>query len=379
MDQDQFGGRTDDDLFADDIEPVSYEGEAVDPPPATTFKPESAEVSQQPAAEVIPDPPVRAQLGGLAQSRHNYPDRSRASNNKSNDNRSFTKVPPASAPSNTTSTPANAPSGPKSYVHRGKLKPNNNTAAASDIRTLSGGMQRSRMSQAESDKMMEEKRLASVEKERKFQRIKQDEEEHAIAVAKGEEEALKRKQEEAAGLRKRKPRDAPKPKPAPVERNKYDADRMQNKGRKGTRAPWDQDKVDLDQAAAFRKGANREVKGSTGSGLGASRYASQEPSREHVDQESDAFGKHNSRQNKQGRTLFEADDAYRQKQEAFRQNKGGHQPSAVSQPLTTKSSQKPKPTEDFPVLPSSGPTATNTVISPSWVKPVGDWAEDVEG
>ncbi|KAK0670191.1 hypothetical protein QBC41DRAFT_318328 [Cercophora samala] len=243
------------------------------------------------------------------------------------------------------------------------------------------------MSQAESDKMMEEKRLASVEKERKFQRIKQDEEEHAIAVAKGEEEALKRKQEEAAGLRKRKPREANKPKPAPVERNRYDVDRVQNKGRKGMRAPWDQGKVDLDQADTFTKGANGGVKGSTGPGLGASKYASQEPIRDHVDQESDALGKHNARQNKQGRSLFEADDAYRQNNEAYRRNNDAyrrnrdeHQPLAVSTtPSTTATRQKPKTSEDFPALPSSGPPATNALVSPSWVKPVGDWAEDVEG
>lgn len=52
------------------------------------------------------------------------------------------------------------------------------------------------------------------------------------------------------------------------ERKRYDADRVPNKGSKRLRpAPWDDGKVNSNQADTYTKAANGGVKGSTGLGL----------------------------------------------------------------------------------------------------------------
>ncbi|KAK4176947.1 hypothetical protein QBC36DRAFT_141934 [Triangularia setosa] len=363
MDQDQFGGRTDDDLFADDIEPVLYEDEAIATPPATTIQSDPAETAQAPAPKATPVLPVRK---GLANSIHNRPNGSRASKNNCN----HTYRPSAEATSasgrpytsNTTAPPQSAQKGPAAKPQLQRT--NNTTSIASDNPADSGDSAPSTRDEI-GRAAMEKMKIINAQKMQRYQREKNDEEQHAIALAKSEENALRLK-EEAALKRKeeerkkeqrkkeqRKQEQAARRKPAMGERNRYDADRVQNKGSKRMRpAPWDDGKVDLNQADTYTKAANGGVKGSTGSGLGASRYASQG-------------------QNNKEMALFEAVNRHRRSG-----NEQMSSPALAAPAIAT--TQKPKATDDFPALPSSGLAPTNTIASPTWVKPVGDWAEDVD-
>ncbi|KAK4201186.1 hypothetical protein QBC40DRAFT_278672 [Triangularia verruculosa] len=379
MDLDQFGGRTDDDLFADDIEPLPYEGDVDIPADTTTTEPEHAVTPQPPAPDVTPaSSPKPAAPKGLSNSIHNRPDRSHASKNL----QSFNQNQAISTALNTSQT-APPPSLPqnglalKSQIQR----TNNSASVSSEARANSGGVPRPKLSKAESDKIMEQRRLDAAKKTQRYERQKNDEEQHAIAYAKGQREALKRKEaarrEEPAKdedvrkqgeVLKRKQEEAARRKAAMGEKNKYEADREQNKGRKGMRALWDQGKADLDPADVFTKGANGGVKGSTTSGLGGSRFASE------GDNHGSSYGASTGRQHGRrdhGRKLFEPED-----RQGSTEN--DHQALPAPAPRTT-ATQKPKAAEDFPALPSSGPAPTNTLTSPTWVKPVGDWAEDVEG
>ncbi|KAK0701189.1 hypothetical protein B0T21DRAFT_417285 [Apiosordaria backusii] len=371
MDLDQFGGRTDDDLFADDIEPLSYEyeEEAITITPTTTTQPEPIEAPRSPAPEVTPVSPVHAPPPkGLAQSRHNRPNRSRSSNN-SKPSAEGPSVPSFSTTSDATAPPPSAPKGPAARLHMQRA--HNTASVDSNSRISSGGWTpgtNKKLTDAEYEELKEQRSHTVTKIEQRHQRAQRDEEQHAIAFAKGQEETLRRRQEDAARREeaKRRQEEAARRRAARGEKNRYDAERVQNKDRKGMRAPWDQDKLNRELAVSPTKAANGGVNGSIGSGLGGSRFASQGESYETL-QEGNPLQKHG----RHGRKLFETEDRHGR-------SENEQQLSPASASPTTATGQEPKAAEDFPALPSSGSAPTNTVTSPTWVKPVGDWAEDVE-
>ncbi|KAL2137463.1 hypothetical protein VTI28DRAFT_9595 [Corynascus sepedonium] len=244
MDQDQFGGRTDDDLFSDDIEPVEEETIILSEPFAVHEAPSRTEPApappapQAPAAQQsVPTAPARPAKGSLAQSRHapsprrdNKSPRPPSNNNNNNNSR-----PPRSSGANdspsaqeTTPTSPNAsskqpPTGPREPSSSSNTPPttttsakttpgpasnngsnnnnnnNNNTASAvSQARLNSGANPRTKLTEEELSERMERMRLLAAEKTRRFEEAQRDESEHAVALARGMEEARRRRAEEAA-------------------------------------------------------------------------------------------------------------------------------------------------------------------------------------
>ncbi|KAG7285781.1 hypothetical protein NEMBOFW57_008075 [Staphylotrichum longicolle] len=200
MDNDQFGGRTDDDLFSDDIEPVD---EYATPKSAPSTASASASASdttsaQEPAATTdltssdtatsSPKPPPTAPR-----------EPSSASRNNSNNN------------TTTTGTPATGPAAPTG----------NTASAVSAARLNSGANPRQKLTDSELAARMEKMRLLAAEKTRRFEAQQRDESEHAVAYAKGMEEARKRRAEEAA-----------RRKVAEEERRKLEDERAKNRERK---------------------------------------------------------------------------------------------------------------------------------------------------
>ncbi|KAB5518868.1 hypothetical protein GE09DRAFT_1195333 [Coniochaeta sp. 2T2.1] len=344
MDDYQFGGRTDDDLFADEFEPVAPEPE---PTPETTkpqapapqhepntapAQPQPAEPSQAAAAPVPKQPATTAPQAaapsahrGLGQSRHAHSNaqaapttapaaaprqpRQRHKNGpKNNNNNTVAAAAPSNAPANTDVTsssatatatssttpstdepsattdtpeattnptpPANAPSAPRNDA-------NANAAASAtakpdrEARLKSGANPRTKLTEAELAAKMEQMRILSAEKTRRFEKAQRDESDHAVAYAKGMEEARKRRAEEAEKRRR-----------GEEERRRMDDEREKNRERKlaaqlGRRdaGGWDlgRDHEDAvgrgDEDRGFRS-AHGGVRGAVKSGgLGGSRFA----------------------------------------------------------------------------------------------------------
>ncbi|KAL2152882.1 hypothetical protein VTH82DRAFT_4037 [Thermothelomyces myriococcoides] len=325
MDQDQFGGRTDDDLFADDIEPVEEEtiilSETVpvhdapaEPSPAPEPAPEPAPVAQQP----VPTAPARQARGSLAQSRHNParqrdsksprpPEKHNENNNKSKNNNHHNSKrsskssgnasnPPSAQESTATSgQTANSkqpPTGPRESSEGGTASGtknkgsagsgstnnnqnnnnnnnnnNNSTASAvSQARLNSGANPRPKLTEEELTERMEKMRLLAAEKTRRFEEAQRDESEFVAAYERDMEEALRRRRaaEEA--------------------RRRLEDERARNRERKlkamaaKEGGGWDAGKEDHlggrdDERRSSFRGAHGGVRGSRSGGLGASRFA----------------------------------------------------------------------------------------------------------
>ncbi|KAK8054178.1 hypothetical protein PG996_013479 [Apiospora saccharicola] len=287
---DDFGGRTDDDLFADEFESVS------EPPPQPTALPAATEAPHQPAeapndqhapvseAPVAPAASAPRKPNALMQSRHapqpgsaprNHqpqqppPQQQRQPRNQQQHQPRQRKqqrspkpttpkpvapttqeaaaaVPPAS------SAPPNAPTGPAAAAH------GNNTAGPN--RHLSGANPRTKLTSDELAVKMEQMRLLNAEKTRKFEQAEQDQRSHAVAYEKGMEERRKRRAEEAE--RKKRGEEIQK---------KLDEEREKNRARKlKAMGSWDQEKgaeQQTDDRRGFR-GANGGVRGERRGGGG---------------------------------------------------------------------------------------------------------------
>ncbi|KXX74452.1 hypothetical protein MMYC01_208605 [Madurella mycetomatis] len=296
MDHDQFGGRTDDDLFSDDIEPVDEfsslstavqtvsEGVPSQPEPA----PPAPAQPQEPTAA----PPSQAPRSSLAQSRHapRQQDKPRHPQNSKPPQKPpaatdtpAVQEPPASTASSGTSTPP-APTGlstssnnntnhnkPPSNAPR-EPSSKNTASAVSAARLNSGANPRTKLTEEELAARMEKMRLLAAEKTRRFEEAQRDETEHAAALARGLEEARKRRAEDAA-----------RRKAAEEERRRLEEERAKNRERKlaamGMKeGGWDEGKEERDDRGlgAFRGafGGVRGNRSSQGPGLGGSRFAS---------------------------------------------------------------------------------------------------------
>ncbi|EFQ32274.1 uncharacterized protein GLRG_07418 [Colletotrichum graminicola M1.001] len=316
---DQFGGRTDDDLFFDDFEPVSnpqvVETVAAPPPPPAAVatppvdppkpkpaapKPVQRPPSQQPAAKRPPTAP----RGGLANSRFAdkpaaaprsprqaapaLPPAPRRRRTRQRQPRRVAHsrgrfpppatdqkfIPPAShPPREKPQPPPTAPTGPAAggtTPTTPGATPGANTALNAAARLGSGANPRTKLTETELAAKMEQMRILNAEKTRKFEQAEQDERSHAEAYARGMEEA-----------RQRRKLDEEKRRRGEEERKRMDDERAKNRERKlkamsMKEGGWDEGKDALaqeDEKRGFR-GANGGVRGTkSGAGLSGSRFA----------------------------------------------------------------------------------------------------------
>ncbi|KAL2134082.1 hypothetical protein VTI74DRAFT_1078 [Chaetomium olivicolor] len=401
MDHDQFGGRTDDDLFSDDIEPVeetvSIVTEAPAPVQDAPAQPEPAPAPAVQPAAAPPAAPVHVPRS-LAQSRHNPNPRSdkppRSSNNHpkpaksapstTSDTPSTTAATPSSPPPTSSATPTiNSKPPPTAPRHSSTPTSSSNTASAiSAARLNSGANPRQKLTEEELSARMEKMRLLAAEKTRRFEQAQRDESEHAVAYAKGMEEARKRKAEEAA-----------RRKIAEEERRQLEEERAKNRERKlkamGEKGGWelgrDHNEDERGEGRGFR-GAFGGVRGVRASGLGGSRFAATGDGKGGEDLAGfGARGKGGRGRGGRGRggrgggRLFEDRD-----REEYAQP--GSRDVEQAPPRTVPEKKAELEKEDFPALPSSG--ASPKKIDTTWVAkpgaaeiplspPVGKWDEEV--
>ncbi|KAK3303703.1 uncharacterized protein B0T15DRAFT_569193 [Chaetomium strumarium] len=407
MDHEQFGGRTDDDLFSDDIEPVeevitlSVPDQA--PSHGVSPEPEAAPAAPQPAPTTAHQPPK-----SLAQSRHApspRPDKAprppRNNNKKSKPSSDHPPSEPASASESRAGDPSDAatkkppPNAPREPSSTRNATATTAATTATTARLNSGANPRTKLTEEELAARMEKMRLLAAEKTRRFEEAQRDESEHAAALAKGLEEARRRKAQEAE-----------RRKAAEEERRKLEEERARNRERKlkamgAKEGGWDIGKEgpqDDDGGRGAFRGAHGGVRGTRASrgGLGGSRFAVPGEGVELDDGGLPGGGRGNGRgrggRGRGGRggsrPLFDAHgdgdgdgDRARASRSRGRGQDAGPAPAPVPQ---KKADLRP---EDFPALPSS--TAAPREAKATWAakppaiadfplaSPVGKWDEEV--
>ncbi|PHH93324.1 hypothetical protein CDD83_7109 [Cordyceps sp. RAO-2017] len=287
---DQFGGRTDDDLFYDDFEPVESAPVVIDESnrqtanardPTAVQTSSAIPPSRSLASSRFADKPIATAAVPAATASAPTP-ASTVTNATA-----YTSSGTDAGASGSASPPLNAPTAPSSrdqpqyyqqqqqqhhHHQRPPRAPSQNTAASAEARLKSGANPRQKLTEEELAAKMEKMKLLAAEKTRKFQMAEQDERQHAEAYARGMEEARRRRTEEAERRRR-----------ADDERRKLDDERARNRERKlkamGMKdGGWDEGKEAAAEEEARRsfRGANggiRGAKGGAASGLGTSRYA----------------------------------------------------------------------------------------------------------
>ena len=244
---DQFGGRTDDDLFADDFEPVAAAADE----PSTEVNTQTEAASTQPTTqENQPTPAPSAPPRSLAQSRHNKPSQPRPA-------RQTAHQPAAAQATPGTAAPAAAPTGPKNHTPAGpKVE-----AAGGPARLQSGANPRTKLTDAELNAKMEAMAIASAEKSRKFEQQQRDERDHELAYTRSLEEQRKRK----AADEERRKRDQEHHRRMEDERSKNRERKLKAMGMK--EGGWDDGKQEREEEerrrGAFR-GAYGGVRGERG-------------------------------------------------------------------------------------------------------------------
>lgn len=267
MENDQFGGRTDDDLFADDFEPVPQDQQEVI---ISTPIAEPSQIQDAPSTTPVPSATQAPQAPkSLANSRHNKPPRGPKRDNKSHNTTSTAEPPTSTSP-----PPPTAPKEPAAARESGTgagAIGRNTASVNSESRIGSGVNPRKKPTEEELAAKMEKMRILNEEKTRKFEKAQRDEVEHAAAYAKGMEEARRRKAEED----KRRKAEEEKTRRLDDERAKNRERKLAAMGMK--EGGWDEGKEERlaeEERRGFR-GANGGIRGfkSGGGGLGSSRYA----------------------------------------------------------------------------------------------------------
>lgn len=234
MESEHFGGRTDDDLFADDFEPVAPEEQVATISNETGAPVQDTNITRpvvstaaeqphpsEPAPVQKPAPTPRAPRG-LANSRH--APANRAEKQPRNNNRHPRANNSASQSQQQQSTSNAPPSAPKELREReakDKEAGRNTASVSSAARIGSGGNPRTKLTEDELAAKMEKMRIMAAEKTKRFEQAQRDETEHAAAYAKGMEEDKKRRAEQAA-----------KKKAAEQDRKKMEEEREKNRERK---------------------------------------------------------------------------------------------------------------------------------------------------
>lgn len=393
--EDQFGGRTDDDLFYDDFEPVDSEPIVVqeeapyiqEPSPVAPVAPLAPEPAQarqskpgksSPPAQASnsnapsPSPSPSSSQPPQSQSQSQTQPQSKGGNlsssrfaRKGNFNMRQQSTPPPPPPPATKSPappkeskekeqgqekekdtkgdkekdgtpPPNAPTTPAK--DKKPHAPSQNTAANAEARLQSGANPRQKLTEEELAAKMEKMKLLSAEKTRQFERAEKDEQQHAQAYARGMEEARKRRAEEAERRRR-----------GEEEKRKLDDERAKNRERKlkamGMKeGGWDEGKEAILEEEARRgfKGANGGIRGTKRGGLGGSRY-----SRE-VDDQPDVDRFLDDRQRSRGRGR-----GGRGGGRGRGSGRGGFDGS-LPKPNDSSAPAPSLTVEDFPALPSDG-------------------------
>ena len=341
--EDQFGGRTDDDLFYDDLEPFQGEPivvrEVVSSPPVIS------------AVSAIPSPKQsiktrKVDADSVPVSRSALPPAKSLSSSRFADNSKRPSKSPKQTEKPTASPPANAPTAPKDMPAKGSTPQTGSSDPA--VRLQSGANPRQKLTEDELATKMNEMKLLSAEKTRKFEKAERDEQQHAAAYAKGMEDARKRKLEEAE---RRKRGDEAKKK-MEDERDKNRERKLKAMGMK--EGGWDEGKEAILEEEAKRtfSGANGGVRGARGGGLGNSRYAP----RGEPEQDVDRFLDDRHRRGGRGRGGGARGRGGRGGE------RGGYHDAPT--PRKNEAGVVPKP-EDFPALaPSSQPRKAENTSSP---------------
>ncbi|KAK4214127.1 hypothetical protein QBC37DRAFT_421765 [Rhypophila decipiens] len=423
---DQFGGRTDDDLFADDYEPIpEHQQEIISVPVPVPDPTPIQDVSSYTAASTAPSAPFSSQppqapKSQLANSRHNKPPRGPSSHHNNNNNKQHNNRPNNAAPASETPTipptstsppPPTAPKEPAAAREPGAV--GRNTASVnSESRIGSGVNPRKKPTEEELIAKMEKMRILNEEKTRKFEKAQRDEVEHAAAYARGMEEARRRKAEED----KRRKAEEEKTKRLDDERAKNRERKLAAMGMK--EGGWDEGKDERlaeEERTRFR-GANGWVRGfRSGGGLGASRYADGNGSGNGEDRfgaGGDDRGGYRGRGGGRGgrgrgggrgghhRALFDATDGEDRDRDRAHDGASGGSYSDVQSKGNNRTKEADKPPlapEEFPALPGSVPGSKNTeptttkidtktpAAAGTWAKqavfsplsPLGKWDDEV--
>ncbi|KAK6217133.1 hypothetical protein QIS74_07247 [Colletotrichum tabaci] len=435
---DQFGGRTDDDLFFDDFEPVSDSQvvetvetvaiaapppaappAAVATPPAEAPKPEPVAPKtveqplpkQQPAAKRPPTAP----RGGLANSR--FADKPAAAPRSPRhpapaapapaSTPPITKTPtpqPPTGPAAQTATapttpaapataasasptatvksaspapnpPQNAPTGPAAGTTTASATPGANTALNAAARLGSGANPRTKLTESELAAKMEQMRILNAEKTRKFEQAEQDERSHAEAYARGMEAARQRRKLDEERRRR-----------SEEERKRMDDERAKNRERKlkamsMKEGGWDEGKDALAQEEEKRgfRGANGGVRGTrSGAGLSGSRFARED------DAGGDRYGgagedRRGGRGRGRGRGQGRGGRGGRGG-EYERDHPAASNGAQEAKPITAAAAKPAAPaplisTDEFPALPGK---TTSGDVSPPVLSPLGRWDDEME-
>lgn len=388
---DQFGGRTDDDLFADEFEPVAEEEPQVHPVPASVPAP-AANDAPAPASQTSSTAPSSVETGaahhaqapaatganaaasaattpsttasnatappqksGLMQSRHAQqppPSAPRAPRNHRGNNQSHNNNNPSGA-----SPSPSSPAPPSARHDTRQHKPN----TGSDARTGSGANPRTKLTEAELAEKMEKMRILNEEKTRQFKKAEQDQQSHDAAMEKASADLRKRRQEEA----ERRRREA-------SDKRQMDDEREKNRQRKlnalGAReSNWDEGKEerlleeDRRRGTSNFRGANGGIRGSAGGrggGMSGSRFA--DPT-----SDTDFMSTRGGRGGRGGRG---------------RGGRGDY--SGTPPPSQAAKSESVLTSEEFPALPSA--SASKTKVSSvakadlnSPTSPLGQWDDEM--
>ncbi|KAI1324347.1 hypothetical protein F5Y16DRAFT_381218 [Xylariaceae sp. FL0255] len=406
---DQFNGRTDDDLFADDFEPVaapvteSQSESVVAPPAAIPTAPATEAHLEAPATAPAAPSTTTSTPRGLTSSRHatkaahqarprkHSPKKQPAANNvhaaqpstapSTEDATSTPAVPAAATISTSTSTTAASSSNTTTAASTSRTT-GQNTALAD--RLASGANPRTKPTDTELAEKMERMRILSAEKARKFEQAEQDSRSHAIAYEKGMEEARRRRAEEAERRRK-----------GEEERRAMDQERAANRERKlkalgAKEGGWDEGKMHAEEKEERRgfRGANGGIRGARNT---APAGAGEETVREFAPDEfrgrgRGGRGRGGSRGGRGGRGGFTEGEP-RGPRNHHRDGGGGNVPHHQ----TKKAEQQVPPTaDDFPALPPSTAPKLDTSTSAEATKsqplsispglnspPIGKWDDEM--
>lgn len=418
---DDFGGRTDDDLFADEFEPVA-EGQqpAPDethqlPPDASSLVQQAAQAqSQTEAPPATAAPPASSQPAstappsaqtaprGLKQSRHAHPKATPPPKGPRKQQQQAATEPtstPAVAPiepttSDNATTSASTTTLTSSEANATEVKddpaqqptpatapaaaaPATNAKPDREARLKSGANPRTKLTDEELAAKMERMRILSAEKTRRFEQAQRDESEHAVAYARGMEEARRRRAEEAEKRRR-----------GEEERRRMDDERQKNRERKlaamGSRKEaggWDLGRDHEEDEGGERRfrSAYGGVRGARSAGLAGSRFAGggdDQDGKLELDGRGEFGGVRGGRGRGRGRGGRGRGGFFDDRAEEGRSHGNGYNGTSRA-----PAAQKPPAVDDFPALPPAKKMDAQAkaslppleALSPQ----VGGWADEV--
>ncbi|KAJ6785945.1 hypothetical protein PWT90_03895 [Aphanocladium album] len=424
--EDQFGGRTDDDLFYDDdFEPVdgvttivpndipveisSYYITPSDliPHPAdleSALAPLAAAAAagkrkgrrRRKSKSPKPPPPPPPPRGGLAQSRFADKPAERPIQNQglqSSDSQSPKSSSPARSQDHTNGETNSESVSTNTPNHRNKRNNNGreqrkDAANPTDARAQSGANPRQKLTEEELTAKMEKMKFLSAEKTRKFEKAEEDEKQHAEAYARGMEEARRQRAENAERRRQNE-----------EQRRRLEEERNKNRERKlkainMKKGGWDEGKETPGEEVSRRpaRGMNGGIRGSRGthgSGLRGSRFAqdSSEAEKAATTDRTDTDRSLDDRPRRGGRGgRGRGNRGEGRGGRSGRGGRGGRGGAAATNRTPPEASPPSK--DDFPSLPAQADTPKETAQNtpkpavlaplPRFAPAIGKWDDEME-